>query len=173
MFADYWSHQPLLQVLATRLGADASEAGLLVSASGWGGLLASLLVTSTNPSRTGLLYCLGIAAADAVLPGATILNFWAAFGALIGSGFLAGLFGAVQSAMVMQMVPDHLRGRAMGLLTMVIGAGPFGMLTLGELAEKLGAARALQFFGAAGVVGQALWLLWRPQALWIRRPDSK
>ena len=62
----YWSHQPLLQVLATDLGADASGAGLLVSASGWGGLLASVLVTFTNPSRTGLLYCLGIAAADVV-----------------------------------------------------------------------------------------------------------
>ena len=154
---------------------QASEVGLLVSASGWGGLMASLLVTSSNPSRTGLLYCLGIAAADAILPGATILNFWAAFAvstrihkhaqsighcivscrcrylkvvgttrpiseackwlyldrfssdaewflsgclaavclcvalqSLTGSGFLAGLFGAVQSAMVMQMVPDHL-----------------------------------------------------------------
>jgi hypothetical protein len=82
--------------------------------------------------------------------------------------------GLMQSAVVpMQMVPDRLRGRAMGILTMVIGAGPFGMLALGELAERLGAARALQVFGAAGVVGQALWLLWRPQALWIRRPDSK
>lgn len=70
------------------------------------------------------------------------------------------------------MVPDHLRGRAMGILTMVIGAGPFGMITLGEMAEQLGAARALQVFGAAGVVGQILWLMWRPQALWIRRPDS-
>ena len=47
------------------------------------------------------------------------------------------------------------------------------VITLGELAEGLGAARALQVFGAAGVVGQILWLLWRPQALWIRRPDSK
>ena len=46
---------------------------------------------------TGLLYCLGIAFADLILPGATVLNFWAAFAALAGSGFLAGLFGAVQS----------------------------------------------------------------------------
>jgi predicted MFS family arabinose efflux permease len=169
----YWSHQPLLQVLATRLGADASQTGLLVSASGWGGLLASVLVTTTNPSRTGLLYCLGIAAADAVLPGATILNFWVAFASLAGSGFLAGLFGAVQSAMVMSMVPDHLRGRAMGMLTMVIGAGPFGMATLGELAERLGPALALQGFALAGVVGQLLWFVWRPQALWIRSPSKK
>ena len=88
----YWSHQPLLQVLSTRLGADASEAGLLVSASGWGGLLASLLVTATNPARTGLLYCLGIAAADALLPGATIRSFWAAFGALASPAGLARSF---------------------------------------------------------------------------------
>jgi hypothetical protein len=46
------------------------------------------------------------------------------------------------------------------------------MMTLGELAELLGAPTALQVFGAVGVVGQILWLLWRPQALWIRRPEQ-
>ena len=50
---NYWSHMPLLQVLATRMGASASRTGLLLSASGWGGLLASLMVTGMNPRRTG------------------------------------------------------------------------------------------------------------------------
>jgi hypothetical protein len=35
---------------------------------------------------------------------------------------MAGSFGAVQSALVMSMVPDELRGRALGLLTLAIGA---------------------------------------------------
>ena len=30
----------------------------------------------------------------------------------------------------------------------------------------------LDLIGAMGVVGQILWLLWRPQALWIRRPEQ-
>lgn len=48
-------------------------------------------------------------------------------------------------AMVMSMVPDELRGRALGLLTMAIGAGPFGMAALGELAEAYGAPRVSRY----------------------------
>ena len=47
------------------------------------------------------------------------------------------------------------------------------MAMLGELAEAFGAAPALRGFALSGVAGQLLWLLWRPQALWIRRPGSK
>ena len=169
---NYWSHMPLLQVLATRLDASPYQTGLLLSASGWGGLVASLLVTSTNPVRIGLVYCLGITFADLILPGAAILNFKAAFSALAGSGFLAGLFGAVQSALVMGMVPDELRGRALGMLTMAIGAGPFGMAVLGELAERYGAPAALLWFALAGFAAQLVWLFYRPEALWIKRPTS-
>ena len=94
----------MLQVLATNLRATPSQAGLLVSASGWGSLFASVYVTQLNPKRTGLLYCAGITLANVVLPGATLQYFWVAFSAVAGSGFLAGLFGAVQSALVMSMV---------------------------------------------------------------------
>jgi predicted MFS family arabinose efflux permease len=88
------------------------------------------------------------------------------------SGFGAGIFGAVQSAMVMSMVPDELRGRALGLMTLAIGAAPFGCVVLGEIAERIGASVALRGFAWAGVAMQLLWLspVARPGALWIRRP---
>lgn len=41
---NYWSHVPLLQVFATNLGATPTQTGLLVSASGYGSLVASLMV---------------------------------------------------------------------------------------------------------------------------------
>ena len=113
----YWSHLPLLQVLATNLHATPSEAGLLVSASGWGSLFASIYVAKLNPRRTGVLYCTGIFLANVALPGATLPYFWVAFGAVATSGFLAGLFGAVQSALVMSMVrtlPTLQGARAVG-----------------------------------------------------------
>lgn len=154
----YWSHLPILQVLATRLGASASQAGLLVSASGWGGLVASLLVTFYNPQRTGYLYTGGILAATVLLAGATIPSFWLAFAALAASGFGAGLFGSVQASLVMNMVPDELRGRALGILTLAIGAAPFGCAALGELAEAQGAYFAVRMFTAVGTVAQVLWL---------------
>ena len=103
---NYWSHTPLLQVLATRLEASPSQTGLLLSASGWGGLVASVLVTATNPRRSGMLYCLGIMFADAVLPLATIPDFGVAFAALVMSGFLAGTLPHVLS-IVMFLHPPH------------------------------------------------------------------
>ena len=38
----------------------------------------------------------------------------------------------------MTAVSDEYRGRAMGLLTLCIGAGPIGMFSLGELADRIG-----------------------------------
>jgi len=52
---------------------------------------------------------------------------------------------------------------------MAIGAGPFGMAVLGELAELFGAAVALWYFALAGFALQGAWLMYRPEALWIRR----
>lgn len=168
----YWSHLPILQVLATNLHATPSQAGLLVSASGWGGLFASIVVTWWNPTRTGLIYCCGAAFANAILPAATIDDFWLSFSAIAASGFMAGLFGAVQSALVMAMVPDELRGRALGLLTLAIGAAPFGCVILGELAEWLGANLGLAGYSVCGFAVQLLWLspCVRPHALLIKRP---
>lgn len=51
----YWSHTPLLQVLATGLGASAGEAGLLASASGWGGLLIGGRYDEQAPSHRAAL----------------------------------------------------------------------------------------------------------------------
>merc|ERR1712232_1280313 len=128
----FFAHMPILQVLAARLDTTPYQAGLIVSANGWGSLLAAVQVTLQNPRRQGVLYCLGIAFATVTISGATLPSFWAAYAAVLLSGYFSGLFGAVQSAMVMAMVPDELRGRALGLLTLAIGAMPFGMMALGE-----------------------------------------
>ena len=58
----------------------------------------------------------------------------------------------------MNMVPDELRGRALGILTLAIGAAPFGCAALGELAEAQGAYFAVRMFTAVGTVAQVLWL---------------
>jgi hypothetical protein len=71
-----------MQVLATNLHATPSQAGLLVSASGWGGLFASMFVTYWNPRHTGYIYCFGAALASAILPGATVDDFWLSFSAI-------------------------------------------------------------------------------------------
>lgn len=170
----WWSHTPLLQVLAARFdggsgAARAWRAGVLASAPGYGTLAAAVLVAVFNPNHQGLLYCLGAALADATLPGAASSSFPVAVASLFVSGILAGTFGAVQSAMVLSLVPHEMRGRAFGMLGLAISAMPLGMATLGVLAESWGSTVALQGFAMAGCVAQALWLVLRPTALWIRR----
>jgi predicted MFS family arabinose efflux permease len=114
----------------------------------------------------------GTGVALLTVSGATIPDFWLAFALIVVSGFATGLFGGVQSAMVMSMVPDELRGRALGLLTMFIGGAPIGCVVLGELAERLGISPALRGFTGCGFVLLLLWLApcgW-PQVLGIQRP---
>jgi hypothetical protein len=52
--------------------------------------------------------------------------------------------------------------RVLGLLSVCIGLGPIGFLTLGLLADWLGATAACALTGVAGLVALALTLpLWR------------
>ena len=55
---------------------------------------------------------------------------------------LAGLgvsgFAAMQGTLLMHGTPPEMRSRVMGLLTLAIGAAPFGILLVGALSEWLG-----------------------------------
>jgi MFS family permease len=69
--------------------------------------------------------------------------FLAALLAVFLAAFFASVF-MVSSMTVMQLkVPDHLRGRVMGIHTMGFSLMPLGGLWLGALAERLGAAPAV------------------------------
>ena len=72
---------------------------------------------------------------------------------LSGSGF-----GTTQSALVVSLVDESLRGRALGVLSTAIGALPFGMFSLGLLARRTNPQLALTI--SVGV-GAALLLWWQ------------
>ena len=85
------------------------------------------------------------------------------FGAEMAGSFGSGWFGATQSTLVMTAVPDDMRGRAMGLLTLSIGCQPIGMVFLGETAERIGVRPALLAFACMGIGAHALSQLCLPQ----------
>ena len=92
-----------------------------------------------QPRRRGWPTWSGVAMALVlVVPFALADAYPIALIALICSGVGAGLFGSTQSTLVMAAAPEELRGRALGLLSMAIGALPVGMYVLGESAERLG-----------------------------------
>lgn len=64
-----------------------------------------------------------------------------AFLLLVGIGHAC--FGIMQSSIVLLSAADERRGQAMGAIAVAIGAGPFGRLQTGVLAEAFGAPLAV------------------------------
>ncbi len=86
----------------------------------------------------------------------------------LAAGVSMGLFGSTQTALAITSTSAELRGRAMGLLSMAIGALPVGMYALGELAQAVGPTAALVTFNVAGLAGLAVWVKIRPEVLSVR-----
>ncbi|MGI9616499.1 MAG: MFS transporter, partial [Acidimicrobiales bacterium] len=148
----FFSHTPLVPVFAERLDASAVGAGLLASALGLGMATAAVGVARLRPPR-GLTYVAGAAIAMAAVIGlARATAFGPAFAASFISAIGFGMFGATQAVATMASVRPELRGRAMGMLSMAIGALPLGMFTLGEVAERIGPDDAVTMYAIAGLL---------------------
>ena len=70
-------------------------------------------------------------------------------------------FGTMQSAIVLLVSDTEYRGRALGTVTIAIGAGPIGALIIGMVSENIGVANALLINAFAGLVIVSLcgWLM--------------
>ena len=61
-------------------------------------------------------------------------------------------FGTMQSTIVLLVAKADLRGRALGVVTIAIGAGPIGSLIIGAVAEWIGASNALMINSLIGFI---------------------
>jgi MFS family permease len=156
----FWGHIPFIQVLAARLGASPTAAGLLASATGYGALAGASIVALARPNRIGTLFVGGMTAASALLALTAVENYWVLLAALLAANLCGGFFGATQSTLALRAVPATQQGLAMGLLSLSIGAQAAGMLLIGQAAAELGPGRAMLLFAGLGVGLQvASWLL--------------
>jgi len=163
-----FSFLPLVPVFADRLGIGAFQAGLLASAMGTGMMLSSLWVAMNSQARRGVVYTVGAFLATGALLGLPLApRFLLAYPAVLVAGFGGGLFGATQSAVVITIAGPELRGRALGMLSMAIGGLPFGIVALGVVAERIGAAAALLWGLSLGLVLLVVWLRRRPEVMAI------
>jgi MFS family permease len=69
---------------------------------------------------------------------------------LVCMGIGAAGFATMQSSMTMLVADEDMRGKALGVVSLAIGAGPFGALLIGATASLLGPGLAL---GVNAVVG--------------------
>ena len=158
---NFWgfAYITMVPVIGERvLGLSAFPIGVLMSIEGFGALVGALLIGPLTKRRAYtrtylvssfafLFAVLGFALSD-WLPLSLGLN-------LICGISLAG-FSVMQATIMFLVARPEIRSRVMGVLTVAIGAGPFGMLHLGWLAEQIGAAAAVQVMALEGLVALAL-----------------
>ncbi len=154
-----------MQVIGEEVGATPFWIGILAGSAGIGMMVSSLWVAFADPHR-GRTCVLGTLMAMVLLLGFALFETYAlVLLSLFVSSFCFGLYGATQSALTMTSVPDEMRGRAMGLLSMAIGSLPFGMAGLGEVAEWIGASQGVVAFNLAGIAFLSWWMWYRPESL--------
>ena len=87
-------------------------------------------------------------------------SFWVSIGLLMPVGFFMVGQMASSNTLIQTLVPDHLRGRAMAVYSMMfIGMAPFGSLLAGVMAHRLGAPRTVGSFGLVILVAAGVYAL--------------
>ncbi|MBA2584909.1 MAG: MFS transporter [Chthoniobacterales bacterium] len=144
-----WSYTVLMPAFARDvLGMGSNGYGILLSASGLGAFVGSLVVATYGqvlvPRRIAIGGVLMFSAS--VLAFAFTQNFVLALVFLFISGFGMLLFFSTSNTVVQTIVPDDMRGRVMGVWSLVFGAMiPLGSLEAGAVAHWLGMSLALAF----------------------------
>jgi MFS family permease len=154
------------------LGLSPVLIGVLMSTEGLGAVIGALLVARYDrPGQYTRIYT-GSSAAFllGVLAFALSTSFPLSLALILFCGIGIAGFAVMQSTIVFLAAPAAMRSRAMGLLTVAIGAGPIGMLFVGVLANWLGAPAAVACIALQGLLalGLAAWYwpeLCRPAAL--------
>ena len=130
--------------------------GFLMSANGVGSLIGSLLLASRRV-LTGLGRWIVFSSAGFGLS-LVLFSFSRSFLLslliLVPAGFSLFYEITASNTLVQAMSPQAMRGRAIGVLSMLIlGVAPFGALLAGFLAERLGAVLTVAAGGLACVIG--------------------
>jgi MFS family permease len=146
----------LMPVFADRiLHGGAKGLGILMCATGVGALLGALSLAA----RVGLR---GLGRLIAICAGGFGISlvvfsfskiFWLSTVLLVPVGFCIMVQMASSNTLIQSMVPDQLRGRIMALYSMMfMGMAPFGSLSAGAMAHRIGAPWTVASGGLACVV---------------------
>jgi MFS family permease len=160
------SYLQIMPLFADRLGTGAEGFGMLVSASGLGSILGTVLVSGRPHQRhLGRIMLGGACAAALSQLGFAAVTLWIPDHPLgfITAALLVTLTAAFSSAFLITsmtalqlFVPDAMRGRVMSLHGITFSLMPLGALFSGGLATIVGAPVAVAI-GAAVVLVVVLW----------------
>ena len=157
----------LMPVFAVKiLHGTARTYGMLMGATGVGALIGGLTLASrrgvSGLGRWVAMACGGF--------GTCLVLFsqsrWylASLCVLVPMGFSMMTQMASSNTLIQVMVPDRLRGRIMGVYSIVfMGMAPLGSLLCGALAERIGAQETLTIGGAIAICGAILFAIHLPK----------
>src|SRR5881397_2398221 len=144
-----WSYTVLMPAFARDvLGHGANGYGILMSASGTGAFIGALVVATYGHLFTPRKLALGGVwlFSAAMLAFSFTKTFSLALLFLFVAGFGMLLFFSTSNTLLQTIVPDEMRGRVMGVWSLVFGAMiPLGSLEAGAVAHWLGTALAIAF----------------------------
>ncbi|MBM3947497.1 MAG: MFS transporter [SAR202 cluster bacterium] len=115
--------------------------GILMSASGVGGLIGALFAASMGRfERRGLVLIVALLAASLSLLGFSFATSVAvALPFLVLAGFTEMVYMATTQTVMQLSIPDHMRGRVTSLFMLNMGLMPLGALVFGALSDVFGA----------------------------------
>lgn len=144
-----WSYAVLMPAFARDvLGRGANGYGVLMSASGTGAFVGALIVATYGHLFTPRRLALGGVwmFSAAMLALSFTKSFPLALLFLFAAGFGMLLFFSTSNTVLQTIVPDEMRGRVMGVWSLVFGAMiPLGSLEAGAVAHWAGTPFALAF----------------------------
>ena len=155
----YPPSRTMLPVFGDILHINATSLGLLGASQGVGALIGAFyLATRGTIKAQSTYYWVGSAIATGLLAVFAIADsFPVALIALTLGGIGQAWFGTMQATLVMLSVPDNMRGRVMGILSMAIGVQTLGALLLGTLAEVMGPGAALLWVSVICTTSTLIW----------------
>jgi predicted MFS family arabinose efflux permease len=144
--------------------------GALSACDGLGGTVGALAVGLLATPRTLFrFYFFGTLACLLLMLGLALhLTVGAAVAILLLSGVAAAAFSSTQYALVYNIAPPEMRGRATGMLSIFIGSSMLGHWHAGLLFEKLGTVAATALMACEGLAAMLLLAV-----LWWRTPAQQ
>ncbi len=162
----FFSYMPLVPVFAKQvLNVSPTLMGVLSSAQAVGSLAGSLfIVTRSRIGKGWYFYAFGMMLSLASLFFFSLSHYYPlSVAILVVAGIGTSGFGTMQATLTLRAAGEAQRGRAMGVLSMAIGAQPLGMIMVGVMAERFGPGRAVTVSALTGIILLAFWT-WRCKA---------
>jgi MFS family permease len=124
--------------------------GVLMGATGIGALAGALMVAGRGGAhgleRWVKMAALGFGCALILFSFSRL--FWLSVALLVPTGAMMMIQMASSNTLIQTMVPDRLRGRVMAIYSMMfMGMAPFGALSAGALAARIGAPQTVALGG--------------------------